>query len=125
MSDFSYDYSVLIIVEPDFHTKSKNTEVYFERLSKFLSERSSGQNLRIVTVTGRYGIDSENKIEVDDKSKTVFIKSLEDHLYQFNETVIIANFVKDPYIDALSNRLTDLSKSLTIYGYETQGYEKS
>lgn len=125
MSDFSYDHSVLVIAEPDFVRTVDDIDKYFEKLNAFLTIRAQDSNLRTVTVSGRYTTPIETIIDVDDKNKTAFIKSLDDHLNQFNEIVIIANFEKDMFVDALTNRLTELSKSFTIYGYETRSYEKS
>lgn len=117
MTDFSYDYSVLIIAEPDFLNKGKDCEAYREKLMNFLEQRSGESSLRVISVTGSYGLPMETQIEVDDRNKTSFVKSLDDHLLQFNEIVIITNFDKDSYIEALSNRAAELSKTLTIYGY--------
>lgn len=126
MSDFSYDYSVLLISESDFGRTCKDTVVYMEKLNKYLDSRASDSNLRKVTVTGRFNVAGiENIIEVDDRNKTSFIKSLDDHLNQFNEVVIITNFEKDVYLEALTSRLAELSKSFTVYGYEKRGYEES
>lgn len=125
MSDFSYDHSVLVIAEPDFVRTVDDIDKYFGKLNAFLTIRAQESNLRTVTVSGRYSVPIETIIDVDDKNKTAFIKSLDDHLNQFNEIVIIANFEKDMFVDALTNRLTELSKSFTIYGYETRSYEKS
>jgi restriction endonuclease len=124
MSDYSYDYSVLIVAEPDFGPASKDPHEYLSKLNNFLTKRAVDSNLRVVTVGGRYGVPAENVLDIDDKNKTAFVKSLDDHLNQFNEVVIIANFEKDPFLDALGIRLAELSKSFTIYGYETEGNEK-
>jgi hypothetical protein len=126
MSDFSYDYSVLVVAEPDFVPSVKDEPTYFAKLGAWLEKRSNDSNLRTVSVTGRFGVNTNisSNIEVDDKNKTSFLKSLDDHLNQFDEIVIIANFEKDMFIDALTNRLTELSKPFTIYGYETRGHEK-
>lgn len=120
MTDFSYDYSVLVIVEPDFLPKCNNGEVYVEKLNGFLKTRAGESRYRRVSVSGNYGLPGWEHLEVDDRNKTSFIKSLDDHLTQFNEIVIITNFEKEPYIDSLSNRAAELSKTLTIYGYETR-----
>lgn len=126
MSEFSYDYSVLVIAEPDFVHTAKDQEGYFAKLNDFLHKRANDSNLRTVTVSGRYGVPVENIIiiDVDDRNKTSFLKSLDDHLNQFNEVVIIANFEKEMFIDSLINRLTELSKAVTIYGYKTESHEK-
>lgn len=118
MTDFSYDYSVLVVCEPDFLNKGKDCEAYFAKLSKFLEKRSGDSSLRIISITGNYGVPADNIIEVDDKNKTSFVRSLDDHLIQFDEIVFITNFEKDPYIDSLSVRAAELSKTSTIYGYE-------
>ncbi|QZA70725.1 hypothetical protein AH04_252 [Erwinia phage AH04] len=124
MLEFSYDYSVLVISEPDFAPTVKDEVTYFEKLDAWLEKRSADRNLRKVSVTGRYGANTETLLDVDDKNKTSFLKSLDDHLNQFDEVIIITNFEKDMFIDSLANRLTEISKPFTIYGYETRGYEK-
>jgi len=124
MSDYSYDYSVLVVAEPDFVPTVKDKMQYFSKLNAWLSRRTGDSNLRGVSVSGRYGVDmTGDVIEVDDKNKTAFIKSLDDHLMQFNEFVIIANYENDAFVTALTNRLTELSKPFTIYGYETRKNE--
>lgn len=120
MSEFSYDYSVLVVVEPEFLGKSKDADAYVEKLNKFLTTRAGESRLRRVSVTGGYGLPGCDHLEVDDRNKTAFIKSLDDHLTQFDEIVIITNFEKEPYLDALSSRADEFSKSLTFYGYETR-----
>lgn len=125
MTDFSYDYSVLVLCEPEFLHRVDNKEAYLSKLNSFLLKRAGESNLRMVSVDGRYGMPAETAINVDDKNKTAFVKSLDDHLNQFDEVVIIANFENDPYIVALSNCVGELSKTLTIYGYGTRSNEKS
>lgn len=125
MTDFSYDYSVLVLCEPDFVHQVGDKEAYINKLNNFLLKRAGESNLRMVSVTGKYGLETETNIEVDDKNKTAFVKSLDDHLNQFDEVVIIANFENDPYIVALGNCVGELSKTLTIYGYGTRSNEKS
>lgn len=126
MSDYSYDYSVLVIAEPDFVPACNDSEAYLEKLTKFLTTRSSDSNLRRVTVTGRFNVPGVGiSIDVDDRNKTAFVKSLDDHLNQFNEIVVITNFEKDAFLEALCTRVSETSKSLTIYGYETRSHEKS
>lgn len=119
MSDYSYDYSVLVIAEPDFLNKGKDCEAYREKLMAFLEKRSGESSLRVLSISGNYGLPMDNIIEVDDRNKTAFVRSLDQELVQFNEIVIITNFEKDAYIDSLSSRAAELSKTLTIYGYET------
>lgn len=121
MTDFSYDYSVLVICEPDFSHRAKDCDGYLAKLEGFLTKRAGDRKYRPVTVSGNYGIGPlETKIDIDDRNKTSFIRSMDDSLLQFDEIVIITNFESDPYIDSLSNRAAELSKSFTIYGYETR-----
>lgn len=123
--NYTYDYSTLVVAEMDFGLKGKDVGTYMEKLNKFLTQRAGDSNLRVVTVSGRYMVDGLEAIVVDDRNKTSFIKSLEDHLAQFDEIIVIANFEKDPYIDALNARAGELSKTFTIYTYETRGHEES
>ncbi|QYN80120.1 hypothetical protein PQD71_gp206 [Kosakonia phage Kc263] len=125
MSDFSYDYSVLVICEPDFLHTVIDKDAYVAKLNGFLTKRAGESNLRIISVSGRYGIPFDSLIDVDDRNKTAFIKSLDDHLNQFDEMVVIANFENDPYVSALGNCAGELSKTFTIYGYGTLSNEKS
>ncbi|EBY9763900.1 hypothetical protein D5W64_12375 [Salmonella enterica subsp. enterica serovar Saintpaul] len=118
MSDFSYDYSVLVIAEADFLKKGVDCDGYISKLMAYLEKRSGDSELRVMSVTGNYGLAMDKRIEVDDRNKTAFVKSLDDHLLQFNEVVFITNYEKDSYIDALSNRLSELSKTLTVYSYK-------
>lgn len=120
MPDFSYDYSVLVICERDFSQRGKDCDSYITKLNGFLTTRAGESTYRPVTVSGNYGLPFETIIDVDDRNKTSFIRSLDDSLQQFDEIVIITNFENDPYIEALSNRAAELSKTFTIYGYETR-----
>lgn len=120
MSDFSYDYSVLVVAEPDFLVKGEDCEAYKNKLLSFLETRSGDSELRVISITGNYGIPLEKRLEVDDRNKTAFVKSLDEHLLQFNEVVIITNYEKDSYIEALGVRANELSKTLTIYGYKVK-----
>lgn len=125
MTDFSYDYSVLVICEPDFNFTVDDSAAYINKMMGFLTKRADDSNLRVVSVSGKYGISADNILDVDDKNKTGFVKSLDDHLNEFDEVVIITNFEKEAFIDALSNRVSELSKVFTIYGYGTRSNEKS
>ncbi|AEV89704.1 hypothetical protein OBP_267 [Pseudomonas phage OBP] len=118
MSDFSYDYSVLVVAEPDFLNKGKDIEAYMDKLNKFLTKRAGESTFRPVTVSGNYGLNLAVKIEVDDRNKTAFSKSIADHLIQFDDIVLITNFEKDPYLDVLTGLASELSKPVTIYNYE-------
>ena len=122
---FSYDYSVLVLAEPDFQHKGKDCSAYVEKLKTLLEKRGDGQKLRVMSITGRYSVDGFDSFEVDDKNKTAFVKSIDDKLESFNDIVIITNYEKDPYIDALTNRAGELSIPFTIYGYELADVKES
>ncbi|KAB3419109.1 hypothetical protein F9Z84_06270 [Escherichia coli] len=125
MTDFSYDYSVLVICEPDFLHTVNDKDLYFSKLNNFLTKRAGESKLRMMSVSGRYGIPTENLISVDDRNKTAFIKSLDDHLNQFDEVVVIANFENEPFVCALGVSAGELSKTFTIYGYGIRSNEES
>lgn len=123
--NYTYDYSVLVVAEMDFGLKGKDTPAYMEKLQSFLTKRAGDSNLRMMTVSGRYMVDGIEALVADDRNKTSFIKSLEDHLPHYDEIIVIANFEKDPFIDALGTRAGELSKTFTIYKYETRKHEES
>ena len=56
----------------------------------------------------------------DNRNKTAFIKAIEDYLGQLNEIVVIANYSKEAYLDAVSLKASEASKTFTVYGYETK-----
>ncbi|QDB70384.1 hypothetical protein CF8_0215 [Aeromonas phage CF8] len=113
-----YDYSVLVIAEPDFVHKVKDAQEYLNRLTVFLSKRAGETPLRMVTVAGKYAFPGLDQQPTDDRNKTAFVKSIDDYLTQLNEIVFVANFQADPFIDAVSTRATEAQKSTTMYGYE-------
>lgn len=121
---YKYDYAVLVISEPDFVHSCKDRTTYMQRLNKFLNQRAEDSELKVSSVSGKYGLEEFTEIEVDDKNKTAFMKSLVDHLNQFDEIVVIANFENDPFIEALNIRAGELSKTLTIYSYEKAQHEE-
>lgn len=122
---FSLDYSVLVIAEPDFQNKGKDCTAYVDKLKGLLEKRADGLKLRVMTVTGKYGVPGFDAFEVDDKNKTSFVKSVDEKLESFNDIVTITNFEKDPYIDVIANRAGELSITFTIYGYEIKEHEES
>lgn len=117
---YNYSYSVLILAEKDFKEKGRDTEAYLEKLTSFLNKRAGETSLKLATVEGKYNVGCLDAIPVDDRNKTAFIKSLEDYLPQFDEIVIITNFEGDIFINAVTNKASELSKSFTVYGFETK-----
>lgn len=115
-----YDYSVLIIAEPDFAFKAKDVEGYLARLQKFLQKRAGENALRMVTVAGKYAFPGLPQQDADDRNKTAFVKSIEDYLPQLNLIVFLTNWEADPYIEAVNLKATEAEKSTTVYNYETK-----
>ncbi|QDH47212.1 hypothetical protein PQC07_gp051 [Aeromonas phage D3] len=112
-----YDYSVLVVVEPEFESKVKDIEAYRNNLVKHLTKRAGGTPLRIVTPKGKFGFVGFEEMESDDRNKTAFVRSVEDYLTQLNEIVVVANYQQHPFFDALSNSATGASKTVSFYGY--------
>ena len=115
-----HDYSVLVLVEPDFKFKAKDIDTYLTKLNSFMLKRAGDINLRVVTVEGKYGIPGVEVMPTDNRNKTAFIKAIEDYLGQLNEIVVIANYSKEAYLDAVSLKASEASKTFTVYGYETK-----
>lgn len=113
-----YDYSVLVVAEPEFHHTVDDEPLYRERLEAFLTKRAGGTPLRIVTVDGKFGFAGFEAMPTDDRNKTAFIKTVEDYLTQLNEIVIVTNFENHPFFDALNTRATEASKTVSVYGYK-------
>lgn len=113
-----YDYSVLVVVEPEFQHTVKDMEAYRATLQKFLGQRAGETPLRVVTVEGKFGFAGFEAMPTDDRNKTAFVKTVDDYLTQLNEIVIVTNFENHPYFDALNTRATEASKTVSVYGYE-------
>lgn len=110
-----YDYSVLVIAEPDF--LSKITDGYKDKLVKFLKDRAGDATLRIVTVDGKFNFPGFEAKPSDDRNKTGFVKAVEDYLTQLNEIVIIANYEAHPFFEALNTRASEAGTTVSVYGY--------
>lgn len=119
-----YDYSVLVICDANFVDTCDNIEIYTERLKKVLAQRAGVTPLRIVTTGGRFAYPGLEQQPTDDRTKTAFVKSIEDYLTQINEVVIVTNFSGDAYITAVSSKVDEMKKTTTVYRYKTRN-EKS
>ena len=119
-----YDYSVLVIADVDFSNQCDDLDLYTERLKKVLTQRAGETPLRIVTVGGRYAFPGFEQQPTDDRTKTAFVKSIEDYLTQINEVVIVTNFQSDAFISAVTSKVDEVRKTTTVYRYKTRN-EKS
>lgn len=114
-----YDYSVLVIADPEFQRTCSNQAFFVERLKTVLQQRAGGTQLRMVTVEGKYAFPGLEKQPTDDRTKTAFVKSMDDYLTQLNEVIIVTNFSADAFIAAVTTRLSEARISTTSYGYMT------
>lgn len=114
-SSMFYDYSVLVIAEPEFRDGDRTA--YTDKLVKFLKERAGDATLRIVTVDGKYTFPGFEARPSDDRNKTAFVKGVEDYLTQLNEIVVIAKYENNTFFDALNTRASEAGTTVSFYGY--------
>lgn len=114
-----FTYEVLVIADDGFTINCKDLAKYSAKLQEFLAIRAGDLKLTTTSVNGKFNYPAEKLIEVNDKNKTNFIKSINEVIEQFHEVVVLTNYPNDPYISALTNRLQEVSIQFTIYGYET------
>lgn len=110
-----YDYSVLVIADPEF--RNGDCETYKERLTKYLKDRAGESALRVITVEGKYNFPSFQAMPSDDRNKTAFVKGVEDYLTQLNEIVVITKYPNDSFLEALNYRASEAGTTLSFYGY--------
>lgn len=111
--------TVLVIVDTNFNNLCKDPQEYVSRLKVIFGKR--GNNTRLVTVSGRYGLGAVDKslsaISVDDKNKTLFGQTLENISMVFDELLIITINPSDPYLLAAKEVVTNSNKTITQYAY--------
>lgn len=120
--------NILIIADYEFKNDNVDKEKYIPKLYEVINKKHSNKNIILKTVTGRYtlGLDLNLKlIEVDDRNKTSFVKSLNDSIDKIDEVIMITNFPKEPFLETLQNQLNENGIGMSIYGYETKSNGKA
>lgn len=121
-------YSIMVVADSNFENICNDSEAYINKLKAALQKRI-GENLKLHTVTGRYGLDNYTGVfevhEIDSKNKTSFIFSLENLAKAdvFDELLILSIVDTDPYLNGVKTKITECEKTLSQYGYIRKEYE--
>ena len=114
-------HNVLLICDSDFKFKVKDYEKYCTKLKEFLKNKNDQKEIILNAVKGKYCFDDKiSLIDIDDKNKTSFVKTINDYLNKFDEVVIITNYLHEPFLESLRTQLNEENKATTIFSYETR-----
>lgn len=114
-------HNILIIADTNFRHSVKDYDAYVKKLSRFLITKNEEKDVVLSTVAGKYRFnDAFNAIEIDDKNKTSFVKTVGDYLNKFDEVVIVTNYLHESYLESLRGQLNEENKATTIFSYEVR-----
>lgn len=112
---------VLIISDSNFHHTVKDPETYQRKLIEFLNNKTVNSNVEVCSVKGKYCYSEEYPlIDIDDKNKSSFVKTVGDYLNKVDEVVIITNYLHEPYLEPLRNQLNEENKPTSVFSYEVK-----
>lgn len=112
---------VLIISDSNFHHTVKDPETYQRKLIEFLNNKTVNSNVEVCSVKGKYCYSAEYPlIDIDDKNKSSFVKTVGDYLNKVDEVVIITNYLHEPYLEPLRNQLNEENKPTSVFSYEVK-----
>jgi len=114
-------HSVLLIADVNFQADVLDYEGYQKRLVEFLNNKIADAELDMLSVKGRFCFDGNlSCIDIDDKNKTSFVKSIGDYLSKIDEVIIITNYLHEPYLESLRNQLNEESKPTSVFSYQVR-----
>lgn len=114
-------HTVLIVADANFQNDILNYEDYQKKLIQFLDNKNPNSELELYSVKGRYCFDAkDNLIEIDDKNKTSFVRSITDYLSKIDEVILITNYIHEPYLESLKNQLNEQSKPASVFSYQVR-----
>ena len=112
--------TVLVICDSNFANLCVGPDEYVVRLREVIRKRVGGE-VNIVTVSGRYGLSNVEAelptIDVEDRNKTLFIQTVENHAPAFDELQIVSITDTDPFIEGVAESMSGLHKNITRYKY--------
>lgn len=113
--------TVMVISDSNFHNLCNLPEEYVSKLHKVIKNRL-GENTRVVTVNGRYGLSKVNSdmttYEVEDRNKTLFVQTIENNVNYFDELVIVSLTNTDPFIEGVADCMLNHHKNIVRYAYK-------
>lgn len=120
MSDV--ELTVLVVSDSNFKNLCDNPLDYVNKLYQILNKRYSVP-IKIITVSGKYGLSAIDQnietLEVEDRNKTLFTQTVENHASLFDELQIVSlNTITDPFIEGVAETLSNLQKNITRYSYK-------
>lgn len=114
-------HNVLLICDINFKVNVKDYNIYYQKLINFLTTKNKDKDVNFSSVNGKYNFNEElNNIDVDEKNKSSFIKSIDDYLNKYDEIVIITNYIHEPYLEGLRTHLNEENKPTTVFSYEVR-----
>lgn len=114
-------HSVLVTSDTGFKAAVKDFQKYIEKLNDFLIKKNEEKDIQLSSVKGKYCFDDTLAlIDIDDKNKTSFVKSIGDYLNKFDEVVIITNYFHEPFLESLRTQLKEENKATTVFSYEVR-----
>lgn len=116
------ELTILIVSDSNFKNLCDDPTSYVEKLYGILNNRYKVP-IKIITVSGRYGlsaIDSNiETLDVEDRNKTLFTQTIENHAAVFDELQIISlSNIVDPFIEGVADAMSALQKNITRYSYK-------
>lgn len=116
---------ILIVSDINFENNVKDLNDFREKLNTFINAKCAPNGALLYSVTGKYCYDNTlTLIEIDDKNKTVFIKSILDHINKFNDVFIISNYTHEVYLEGLRKALNQEDVQSTVFWYEDKSNVK-
>lgn len=111
----------LIICDVDFKDNVNDFKTHKDKLFNFITKKEDGKEVEFATVTGRYSFkENLREIPIDDKNKTVFVRSISDYLSKIDEVIIISNYRHETFLEPLKNQLSEESIPTTLFSYEVK-----
>lgn len=111
-------HSVLVVADANFQNEIEDFPAYQKKLVEFLTNKTTNVELEVLSVKGRFCFDGElPAIDIDDKNKTSFVKSISDYLSKIDEVIVITNYLHEPYLESLRNQLNEESVPTSVFSY--------
>lgn len=115
------DYNILIVADTNCLRDMADIHNCRAKLYDFLNREHVDYNVVLYTCTGKYSFGGGlPELDVNDKNKTSFARSIEYYLNKLDSVVIITNYDNEPYFSALTQTLYYNRVSSMTFPYEVR-----